>query len=106
MIYDGVLQPAIVLKMTGGLLLISEAAILMCLKNNFFRKIIDKTLPLAWLMHDTITRHHKQTIFLWFRFSMIHYIKILCYASLRSSCSAVFKNIFWNFSQSILMELY
>ena len=47
MIYDGVLQPAIVLKMTGGLLLISEAAILMCLKNNFFRKIIDKTLPLV-----------------------------------------------------------
>ena len=47
MIYDGVLQPAIVLKMTGGLLLISEAAILMCLKNNFFRKILGKTLPLA-----------------------------------------------------------
>ena len=47
MIYDGVLQPAIVLKMTGRLLLISEAAILMCLKNNFFRKIIGKTLPLA-----------------------------------------------------------
>ena len=46
-IYDGVLQPAIVLKMTGRLLLISEAAIFMCLKNNFFRKIIGKTLPLA-----------------------------------------------------------
>ena len=33
-------------------------------------------------------------------------IKIFCYASLRSSRLAVFLNIFWNFSQSILMELY
>ena len=63
MIYDGVLQPAIVLKMTGRLLLISEAAILMCLKNNFFRKILDKTLLLAWLMHYIMTHHHKQVIF-------------------------------------------
>ena len=40
------------------------------------------------------------------RFSIRNYIKILCYASLRSSCLAVLLNIFWNFSQLILMGLY
>ena len=43
---------------------------------------------------------------MWFRFSIRNYIKILCYAGLRSGCSAVFLNIFRNFSRSILVELF
>ena len=83
-IYDSVWKPLTVLKMTGCFLVISEAAILMCFRNNFYRKFIGKTLPLAlaWLIHDIM----------------------MC---VRSSChSAVFLNIFWIFSWSILMELF
>ena len=49
---------------------------------------------------------YKQYTFSAIRFSIRNYIKILCYASLRSSRLAVLLNIFWNFSESILMELY
>ena len=45
-IYIGVLQPATVLKMAGCFLVISEAVILMCLKNDIHRKFLGKTLPL------------------------------------------------------------
>ena len=51
------------------------------------------------------TRYKRYT-FSAIRFSIRNYMKILCYASLRSSRLAVLLNIFWNFSQSILMELY
>ena len=51
------------------------------------------------------TRYKRHT-FSAIRFSIRNYMKILCYASLRSSRLAVLLNIFWNFSKSILMELY
>ena len=51
-IYNGVLQPAILLKITGFLLIL-EAAVLMCLKNYFFRKILG----------NNMTHQHKHTIF-------------------------------------------
>ena len=38
--FDGVLQSATVLKMTGCLLVISEAAISICLRNKFYRKFL------------------------------------------------------------------
>ena len=38
--YDGVLQSATVLKMTGCLLVISEAAISICLRNKFYKKFL------------------------------------------------------------------
>ena len=44
--YVGVLQPATVLKMTGCFLVISEAVVLMCLKNHIYRKFLGKNLPL------------------------------------------------------------
>ena len=43
-IYHGVLQPAIVLKITGRFLLILEAAILMCLKKTTFLEIFSVKL--------------------------------------------------------------
>ena len=46
-IYNGVLQPATVLKMTGCFLVISEAVISICLKNNIYREFTGKTLPLS-----------------------------------------------------------
>ena len=44
--YDGVLKSLAVLKMTGCFLVISEATVLMCLKNDFYRKPLGKMLPL------------------------------------------------------------
>ena len=38
--FDGVLQSATVLKMTGCLLVISEAAISICLRNKFYKKFL------------------------------------------------------------------
>ena len=38
-IYNGFLQPAIVLKMTGCFLVISEEAVSMCLKKRLLQKI-------------------------------------------------------------------
>ena len=55
--------------MTGCFLVVLEAVISMCLKNNIYRKFIGKTLPLsktlllAWLTHDKTTHYHKQNIF-------------------------------------------
>ena len=45
-IYDCVLKSSTVLKMTGCFLVISEASVLMCLKNDFYRKLLGKMLPL------------------------------------------------------------
>ena len=38
--FDGVLQSATVLKMTGCLSVISEAAISICLRNKFYKKFL------------------------------------------------------------------
>ena len=38
--FDGVLQSATLLKMTGCLLVISEAAISICLRNKFYKKFL------------------------------------------------------------------
>ena len=46
-VYNGVLQPEIVLKTAGCFLVISEAPFLKCLKSKFYRKFLDKTLPLS-----------------------------------------------------------
>ena len=46
-IFVAVLQPATVLKMTGCFLVISEAVISICLKNNIYREFTGKTLPLS-----------------------------------------------------------
>ena len=46
-IYIGVLQPATVFKNDWLFLVTSEAVVLMCLKNNIYRKFIGKTLPLS-----------------------------------------------------------
>ena len=46
-VYVGVLQPVTVLKMTGCFLVVLEAVISMCLKNDIYRKFIGKTLPFS-----------------------------------------------------------
>ena len=45
-IYVGVLQPTTVLKMTGYFLVISEAVVSLCLKNDIYRNFLGRTLPL------------------------------------------------------------
>ena len=112
-IYNGVLQPATVLKLTGCFLVISEGAISMCLKKtNFIENLSVKLCHCRqkFTTSMTDTRHNDaspQTNFFGreFHFSIRIYIKIFCYAGFRSSRS-VFSNIFWNFRRSILVELF
>ena len=55
------------------------------------RKFLGKTLPLAWLIHNTITYHHKQ-------FFVINYIKIICYE--KQPFSSIFKHFLKIFTVS------
>ena len=57
--YNGVLQPATVLKMTGCFLVISEAAVAVCLKNKFYRKFVGKTLSLLAKLISMTDAQHK-----------------------------------------------
>ena len=43
-IYVGVLQPTTVLKMTGYFLVISEAVVSLCLKNDIYRNFLGNKL--------------------------------------------------------------
>ena len=45
--FDSVWKPLTVLKMTGCFVVISKAVVLTRLKDDFYRKFLGKTLPLA-----------------------------------------------------------
>ena len=86
------------LKMTDCFLVISEAVVSMCLKNDISRNYSvklyhsHKTLPLAWLMHDTMTRHQKQFFVIPLFNKKLHKNSLLCWWVEKQPFSCVFKH--------------
>ena len=102
--------------MTGCFLVISEAAVSMCLKNKFHRKSLGKTLPLSvkryhyhYAQHNNALPKTKYFFVIPFSNKKLHKnffpMLLLCYFE-KQPFSSVFIKYFLKFSLSVLVELY